>query len=145
MNSFTIKKLQQSDLVAVAPIENRVQQYPWSAALLDSCFKKSYTNWGIWVQGQLAGYLFSQQILDEVSLLNIAVDNTFQRLGYADQLHQTLVEHARLMKAAFIWLEVRSDNLAAVCLYQKQGYQAISVRKNYYAEGVDAVNFRLDL
>jgi ribosomal-protein-alanine N-acetyltransferase len=44
-----------------------------------------------------------------------------------------------------LFLEVRLSNAKAVALYEKLGMRRVSVRKRYYANGEDALVFRLDL
>jgi ribosomal-protein-alanine N-acetyltransferase len=46
---------------------------------------------------------------------------------------------------AALLLEVRLSNVKAIALYEKMGMNRISVRKRYYANGEDALVFRLDL
>ena len=40
-------------------------------------------------------------------------------------------------------LEVRSDNEVAIRLYERLGFERISIRRDYYAPGVDAHIMRL--
>jgi len=44
-----------------------------------------------------------------------------------------------------LFLEVRLSNLKAIALYESLGMRRQSVRKRYYANGEDALVFRLDL
>jgi ribosomal-protein-alanine N-acetyltransferase len=42
-------------------------------------------------------------------------------------------------------LEVKSDNLEAIGLYESLGYLKLNVRKDYFGPGLDAQVMRLDL
>ena len=42
-----------------------------------------------------------------------------------------------------IFLEVRPTNSSAIKLYEKLGFENISVRKKYYSDGEDAMVFKL--
>ncbi|WP_017444642.1 ribosomal protein S18-alanine N-acetyltransferase [Gayadomonas joobiniege] len=142
MNKPQIKPATLADLKAMLCIEQAEQAFPWSQALLSSCFGPTYQNWLVVHNKELAGYLISQQVVDEVSLLNICIAKKYQRRGFASLLHQQLLQGALLQQCAYIWLEVRSDNHAAIKFYQQLGYRSVSVRKNYYAPGIDALNMQ---
>jgi ribosomal-protein-alanine N-acetyltransferase len=52
-------------------------------------------------------------------------------LTYADQLHAT------------VFLEVRTDNAAALRLYETEGFERLGIRRNYYRpSGADAYTMR---
>ena len=59
--------------------------------------------------------------------------------GVANALMQTFEEHAKHMGASECLLEVRVGNLPALSLYRKRGYENVTVRKRYYADGEDAL------
>ncbi|MFQ5581325.1 MAG: ribosomal protein S18-alanine N-acetyltransferase [Mariprofundaceae bacterium] len=84
-------------------------------------------------QTVMAGYLLSQDIMDEVHILQIAVLPAFHRQQIALQLSRTLLEEKgslpRMQQAV---LEVRASNAAAQNLYQKLGFRINGRRKNYY-------------
>ena len=40
-------------------------------------------------------------------------------------------------------LEVRSDNPSAIAIYQRFGFERISLRRDYYERGNDAIIMRL--
>ena len=44
-----------------------------------------------------------------------------------------------------LWLEVKTDNLEAVGLYQKFGFKNEDVLKAYYSDGSDALRMNLIL
>ena len=72
-------------------------------------------------------------ILDEGTLEKIVVDPRFRRQGVAEEI---LRAYLRLGQAhlAFLTLEVRESNVAAIGLYEKLGFQVVGRRKNYYRE-----------
>jgi ribosomal-protein-alanine N-acetyltransferase len=47
--------------------------------------------------------------------------------------------------AGTLFLEVAGDNAAALALYAAAGFEAIGLRKGYYATGADAVVMRRTL
>ena len=72
----------------------------------------------------------------EIEILRIGVVADFRRNGIANQLLDFLES---LRKKREILLEVKSENFAAIGLYQKKGFINFAVRKRYYPDGKDAI------
>ena len=83
----------------------------------------------------LLGYWVAMQVLDEVHLLNITVAPDYQRQGWAHVMLDALALWARGQGAEWLWLEVRLGNLRAMHVYERQGFQRVGQRKNYYPSG----------
>ena len=69
---------------------------------------------------------------DSADILNIGIDPDFQRKGHGTALLKHLIEKLRKRHIGEILLEVRVGNKSAIQFYKKQGFEEISVRKNYY-------------
>ncbi|MDR2582161.1 MAG: ribosomal protein S18-alanine N-acetyltransferase [Fibromonadaceae bacterium] len=97
-----------------------------------------------WVLEQSA-FAIWQVASDECELLSIAVNIAERGKGYA----KALIEHSHkeLAKQGLkkFFLEVRENNIAAISLYKKFGYEKIAERKKYYADGECAVVMNLIL
>lgn len=78
------------------------------------------------------GYLVLSTVLDEGSIDNVAVDPAFRRRGVGDALVADAIRRGREQALAFLTLEVRSGNEAALRLYEKHGFVPVGRRKNYY-------------
>ena len=46
------------------------------------------------------------------------------------------IEYANKHKLRAIFLEVRTDNTAAIQLYRKKGFEIHSIKQNYYKDGI---------
>jgi len=94
----------------------------------------------------LTGYVWEQdgRIIGNASLIpfrdkgkrvyliaNVAVHPDYRRRGIAQVLTQRSMKHAQAKKATAIWLHVRDDNLGAISLYSKLGFQEISRRTTW--------------
>ena len=91
----------------------------------------------------IVGYCFVSKVLDEIELLRIAVLKDFRGKGCGeDILHKVLSYFKDGCKTCF--LEVSVDNLSAISLYQKVGFKNISIRKQYYSDGSNALNMSLN-
>lgn len=82
--------------------------------------------------GDLLGYIWARFVLDEGDIGNIAVAPGFRRRGAGAALLKALLEEAERRQAAVVQLEVRESNLAARRLYEKNGFETVGKRKNYY-------------
>ena len=82
--------------------------------------------------GTLLGYAGLLVVLDEGYITNVAVRPAFRRQGIASELLAVFERFARANHLAFLTLEVRASNAAAVALYEKQGYVRAGLRRNYY-------------
>lgn len=74
----------------------------------------------------------------EYEIHTIGVDPDYQRRGIGRQLLDELLASADADPGP-VFLEVRTDNEAALALYRATGFETIGVRKRYYqASGADA-------
>jgi len=95
---------------------------------------------------EVVGYagLFATGHQADVQTLAVSADHQGKRLGAT--LLSALLEEASRRQCAEVLLEVRVDNEAALHLYEKAGFERISVRRGYYQPGgVDGLVLRLRL
>lgn len=93
----------------------------------------------------LMGYIIATDIADESELLRIAVADKFKRQGVGAKLMDSYKEDLKKHCDKF-FLEVRASNEGAKGLYEKLGYKAINIRKNYYSDPKeDAVIYSLEV
>lgn len=89
----------------------------------------------------LVGFACAWVVLDELHLLQIAVDPAARRTGLATALHDAVCAAARPHASAG-WLEVRADNPGAIAFYEARGWRGVGRRPRYYADGTDALLYR---
>ncbi|TLG11521.1 ribosomal-protein-alanine N-acetyltransferase [Nocardia cyriacigeorgica] len=78
----------------------------------------------------------------EAEVHTIGVDPQCHRAGIGTKLLEALLAEAAL-RGGPVFLEVRTDNAAAIALYAKHGFHIIGLRKNYYhPSGADAYTMR---
>lgn len=81
--------------------------------------------------GAVLGYAGLHVAADEGYIDNVAVREDYRRQGIADDLLDVFVRFGRV-NLAFLTLEVRPSNEAAIGLYFKHGFAQVGRRKNYY-------------
>ena len=84
------------------------------------------------VTGKVVGYAGLLVVADEGYITNVAVFPEYRRQGIAAQIIQVFDNFARGNHLAFLTLEVRPSNSAAIALYQSFGFVEVGRRKNYY-------------
>ena len=84
------------------------------------------------VSGRVLGYAGLMVVADEGYITNVAVFPEYRRQGIAAQILQVFVQFAGANWLAFLTLEVRPSNAAAIALYQGFGFEEVGRRKNYY-------------
>src|SRR5262249_54850096 len=72
-------------------------------------------------------------------LYSIAVNPNYQGQGIAQELFSRAENQARQNDCAYMRLEVRPDNIAALNLYTKMGYKPFRLKHNYYEDNSDAL------
>ena len=78
----------------------------------------------------------------EYEIHTIGVDPAYQGRGVGRRLLTDLLEHAA---GGTVFLEVRTDNVPAISLYESFGFVNVGLRKRYYrASGADAYTMRRD-
>lgn len=78
----------------------------------------------------------------EAEIHTIGVDPACQRRGIGETLLKALLDEAG-KRGGPVFLEVRTDNAAAIALYEKHGFHIIGLRKRYYQpSGADAYTMR---
>ena len=84
------------------------------------------------VSGRVLGYAGLMVVADEGYITNVAVFPEYRRQGIAAQILQVFVQFVEANRLAFLTLEVRPSNAAAIALYQGFGFEEVGRRKNYY-------------
>ena len=127
------------DLADILSNENKVFNNPWSKEQLiwELNHQSVADNHVMISRGNMIGYLFSHVVDDDVQILNIAIDIPFQHKGYGEQFLSYFLDQSSTYSS--IYLEVRKSNFPAINLYLKFGFHETGTRKEYYADGEDAI------
>lgn len=129
---------------ALLGISQRSFNAPWSNASFEAEFLKPYSTIYLYEQGGTAvGYLIIWVIENEGEIASLAVDKGFREKGVAGTLMRNAFSEFENVK---IWqLEVSQTNQAAISLYTNFGFKKMRVIQNYYGQGKDAIQMRLEM
>ena len=144
MENIEIRAFSGEMLGAVTAIERESFSCPWSAESLQQAGTMENSIFlTIWADGTVAGFGCILLVAGEGELVDIAVSPTFRKMGLGQQLITALLTEAAKRETEVVYLEVRQSNTPARNLYEKNGFEAMGVRKKYYKDPVeDAVLMR---
>ena len=137
-----------SDLDSVCAVEERIYAFPWTRGNFVDSMNSGYLCTVLELDGVVAGYGVFTAAAGEAHLLNLSIDERWQRRGCGRALLLYHVDIARSCGASQLLLEVRPSNTAARALYLSEGFEQIAVRPAYYPAGdtrEDALLLRLRL
>lgn len=118
---------------------------PWPAGAFVEALAADYNHYvAARVDGRLIGYAgisrLGRQAPFEYEVHTIGVDPDYQSHGIGRRLLEHLLDFA---DGGAVFLEVRTDNSAAIGLYESTGFVTIGLRKRYYrVSGADAFTMR---
>ena len=124
-----------ADLDSVCAIEQRIYAFPWTRGNFVDSMNSGYLCTVLEVDGVVAGYGVFTSAAGEAHLLNLSIDDCWQRRGFGRALLLYHVDMARSCAASQLLLEVRPSNTAARALYLSAGFEQIAVRRAYYPAG----------
>ena len=128
-----IVHMNESHVAQVAALEKICFSDPWSENSVASELKNPLSCWLVAEEdGEVAGYVGSQTVMDESDMMNVAVHPDYRRKGVAEKLVMELVEALKKRDSRCLTLEVRASNEPARALYEKLGFVQVGLRKNYY-------------
>lgn len=90
------------------------------------------------IESEIVGYASFRYVGRQGDVNTVAVSSGHQGNGIGTALMDWLESQASLRNVREIFLEVRSDNEAALKMYGSRGYERIDVRRNYYGNTIDA-------
>lgn len=123
---------------ALSELDKECFSVPWSEKSFEDEAKNKLAVYYIAIEKEkIVGYAGFWHVADEGDITNIAVSPEYRRRGIGSRLLELLIKAAVQKKLAFLTLEVRESNAAAVSLYEHYGFQRIGTRKRYYTNPVE--------
>lgn len=130
--SGSIETIQFDQLDTLYEIETAAHLVPWPWPSFCRCFERGYLGRCYRLDGELAGFYWAMVGVDDIQLLNLAVDPAKQNNGIGAALLQDLIVRTEALGKEQLFLEVRESNASAIALYRKYGFCDVGQRVDYY-------------
>jgi len=121
-----------ADVEVATEIELKAAQFPWPRPQFFSSFNNGHECLAYELDGCVVGFAIFSSVLNEASLMNVAVDPDFQSQGIGRKLLAESLERQRSHGMDVCFLEVRVSNVRAIVLYESLGFQKVGLRRGYY-------------
>lgn len=131
---YEIVPMDRSHIPQIAALERACFADPWSENLLEDALFDPQASFIVaedGEEGNVLGYAGLHAVLDEGYIDNIAVTPDARRHGVASALLDVFCRFGAV-NLAFLTLEVRKSNTAAIALYEKHGFHMAGLRPGYY-------------
>lgn len=142
----SIGRMTEHDLLEVVEIEESsgLSRWGWAAyyaelqgnnrhlmlvARVDGEYKRG--------RSKLAGYIVARMGADELHINNVAVRESYRRLGIGRALLDRILAEGKRSEVPSAFLELRAGNTAALALYEDCGFRVTARRSKYYSEPVE--------
>ena len=133
-----IRPMTIEDCEQVAQIEAASFSVPWSLrAFTETVNKENFRYFVAEESGEILGYCGFLFVLDEAEIPNVCVKDSARCRGIGKQMMTVLIEEAKKLGMAMLYLEVRESNAPARALYQSLGFEENGIRKNFYEHPVE--------
>jgi ribosomal-protein-alanine N-acetyltransferase len=147
MSELALRRMRWWDVERVQPLERELfPADPWSAETFWSELAGvPGTRYYVVAEDDtgVVGYAGLLVAGGTADVQTVAVARSAQGRGVGALLLESLVDEAVRRGCEAVMLEVRADNGPAIALYQRFGFDQISVRREYYQPGgVDALVLR---
>ena len=129
-----IVDVEERHIPQLVELERQCFSMPWTAEQLRGQMKDKLHEFiaAEAMDGAILGYVGMTYVIDEGYISNVAAAPANRRQGIGSRLVEALLKRAEELELAFVTLEVRESNEAAIELYKKYGFSQVGLRKNYY-------------
>ena len=137
-SNLTIRSMTAQDIDTVITLERQIFPDPWPRSAFEDQIEDS--GWYALVAEigrEIIGYACYMIVAHESHLTNVAVIPAFRRKLVAKRLLDTILQSVNAAGCEHILLEVRPSNEAAIAFYDKNDFQVLYRRPNYYRSPVE--------
>ena len=130
---YQIVPMDRSHIPQIVQLEQTCFSVPWTEGMLTDALFDPQASFIVAEdeEGNVLGYAGLHAILDEGYIDNVAVEPDARCHGVASALLDVFCRFAAA-NLAFLTLEVRASNAAAIGLYEKHGFLRAGLRPGYY-------------
>jgi ribosomal-protein-alanine N-acetyltransferase len=138
MNRLVIRRAVGGDAGLLAGLHADAFDSPWQEASFKSLLNERSTSALLALPAAEApadAFILFRCAADEAEILTLATAKPARRQGLASALVRAASEEARMKGAEKMFLEVATDNVAALALYRGLGFREAGLRRGYYRTG----------
>jgi ribosomal-protein-alanine N-acetyltransferase len=126
-NGTFVKEMAENEMVCLG-------EEAWTEIGITDTANRNGTYFVAVKNGEYIGHGGFTTVLDECYITNIAVSPKHRREGVGTAILLKMIDDCKQKNAAFLTLEVRDSNKAAISLYEKYGFEVSGRRKNFYSD-----------
>lgn len=130
VNKIVIEELERFNELGLIVNKNFSNVYKLND-IIDSQYDDVY---GYYINSKLVGFIHISKLYETMDIVNVVVDSEYRKQGIATKLIDYVINLYGDVEN--IMLEVNENNIGAISLYKKSGFEIINKRNNYY--GSDA-------
>ena len=130
---MTLRFAEAADVDVLQALHARAFDAPWPAVEIERLMR---IMGGFAILAEAAapqGFILVRTVADEAEVLTLAVAPDVRRQGVGRALVEAAGQEAARRGARSFFLEVAEDNPAALALYESADFQAVGLRRAYYA------------
>lgn len=105
-------------------------EYYFSDEINNNSLENIYTKALAYIEDTIKGIIVFDYIYDRIEITYIVVLEQYRNSGIASKMLDYLIKKYNCS----ITLEVKSNNIEAIKLYEKYDFKKVSVRKSYYGQ-----------
>ncbi len=137
---FKIRNIEKTDIPYLVLLEEELLKETVGEEMLTAELHNKFARFYVATfNDTVIGYLSCWMVEGTVDIINVVIDKAYQHHGFGQALFNKMEEEAKLNGCDNIMLEVKENNIQAINFYLKQGYEQISIRKNYYQDHTNAL------
>jgi len=141
-----VQSIEEKDIPFILELENdRIKNSLGIEELKASLINDGYLCLTLKNEETLLGYIMVSLTNDESEIYSIAIAKNSEGKGLGTLLLNSLDEELKRRNIKRILLEVNSENIRAIKLYEKNGFMTYRIRKNYYSDNNDAICMKKEI
>lgn len=135
-----IVKFTEEYLDKIVEIENECFSIPWSKKSFEGELKNPNAYYFVaMIEDEVVGYGGMWYIINEAHITNIAVSPKHHRKNIGSEILKAILNESENLEIIGVTLEVNENNIPAIKMYEKFGFENEGLRKNYYENNENAI------
>ena len=136
-----VRSMELKDLGEVLKIEQDLYKVPWNEKQYKYELEENEFSYLFVLEHDnvVVGYYGFWVMFENVDITKVSIRKEFQGMKLSHIMMDDCIKRVKLLNGERINLEVRVDNLKAINLYKSHGFKELTIRKDYYGKGEDAL------